>query len=478
MRATGLLIIELLAQHIPEKGVNKIGRPESIPTDEYRRCKQPVQQQQARTGKGELLHMRHLKLFSLLSVPSLVLFAAGCGSGNNVGHTAQTITFDNPGTQTVGAPLTLSATANSGLTVSFTSATSSVCTVSGTTATFAAAGTCTIDANDAGNSTYAAASQVAQSFTVNPAIGSTTTVYIAGIAISTASTASDTVTLAERWQLVSGSPTATATALPMPSSMTSSQANAIAVSGGNVYVAGYEENSAGNLTAVLWVNGAATTLSPPSGMAYSDAGAIAVSGSNVYVVGVAWNTDNDESAVLWVNGAATLLPMPSGLTGDYYAQGVAVSGGNVYVSGYTDSSAGNETAIYWVNSGAATTLSIPPHDSAGNYGASWITVSGSDVYVAGGGTNGATGDFNAAYWKNGTPTTLPMPNYMTDSSATSYAYGITVSGSDVYAVGTLGDSTLGVETAVYWVNGGEATLLPMPSGTYESWGSAIAVATQ
>jgi hypothetical protein len=28
------------------------------------------------------------------------------------------------------------------------------------------------------------------------------------------------------------------------------------------------------------------------------------------------------------------------------------------------------------------------------------------------------------------------------------------------------------------VNGGEATLLPMPSGTYESWSSAIAVATQ
>jgi hypothetical protein len=27
------------------------------------------------------------------------------------------------------------------------------------------------------------------------------------------------------------------------------------------------------------------------------------------------------------------------------------------------------------------------------------------------------------------------------------------------------------------VNGGEAALLPMPSGTYESWSSAIAVAT-
>jgi Flp pilus assembly secretin CpaC len=105
--------------------------------------------------------MRHVKLFSLLSVSSLALFAAGCSSGNGVGQTAQTISFDNPGTQTVGAPLTLSATANSGLAVTFTSATPSACTVSGTTATFGAAGTCTIDASVAGNKTYAAASQVA-----------------------------------------------------------------------------------------------------------------------------------------------------------------------------------------------------------------------------------------------------------------------------------------------------------------------------
>ena len=80
---------------------------------------------------------------------------------------AQTITFANPGTQTVGTPLTLSATASSGLTVSFTSTTTSVCTVSGTTATFLTAGTCTIDANQAGNSTYAAGPMVARSFTVN-----------------------------------------------------------------------------------------------------------------------------------------------------------------------------------------------------------------------------------------------------------------------------------------------------------------------
>ena len=80
--------------------------------------------------------------------------------------TAQTITFANPGTQTVGTPLTLSATATSGLTVAFASTTASVCTVSGTAATFVAAGTCTIQATQAGNSTYAAATPVSQSFTV------------------------------------------------------------------------------------------------------------------------------------------------------------------------------------------------------------------------------------------------------------------------------------------------------------------------
>jgi Immunoglobulin domain len=85
----------------------------------------------------------------------------------SVNGEAQTVTFGNPGTQTAGTPLTLSATATSGLTVTFSSATPSICMVSGTNVTFLASGTCTIDANQAGNSTYAAATMVPQSFTVN-----------------------------------------------------------------------------------------------------------------------------------------------------------------------------------------------------------------------------------------------------------------------------------------------------------------------
>jgi hypothetical protein len=79
---------------------------------------------------------------------------------------AQTITFSNPGIQTYGTPLTLSASASSGLPVSFASTTASVCTVSGTTATFVTTGTCTIQATQPGNSTYTAATPVSQTFTV------------------------------------------------------------------------------------------------------------------------------------------------------------------------------------------------------------------------------------------------------------------------------------------------------------------------
>ncbi len=465
--------------------------------------------------------MKHLGLFfSFLAIPSLALLVSGCGGGtSSVGQTVQIITFNNPGTQTVGAPLTLSATANSGFAVSFASTTPGVCTVSGTTAAFGAAGTCTIDASEAGNGTDTAASQVAQSFTVNPAIGPTTTVYIVGEAITSSPGATDETSAPEEWQLKSGSPTATVTPLSVPSGMTASVANAIvvsggnvyvagtvsnstsqsavywvngtvttlsppsgmansnsaaaaiAVSGGNVYVAGWASSSAGIRAAVLWVNGTATTLSPPSGMANCGAAAIAVSGGDVYVVGTAWSSNIDERAAYWVNGAATLLPMPGGLTVDYYANGIVVSGGDVYVSGYTDSGMGNNTAVSWANSGWATTLPLPSGWMLEGYKANGITVSGSDVDVAGGGVNNV-GSTTAAYWVNGTATTLPMPSTMPNSFAGSYANGIAISGSDVYVVGYAG------QTAAYWVNDGAGTPLPMPSGAYKSWANAIAVSTQ
>jgi hypothetical protein len=70
-----------------------------------------------------------------------------------VSPASQTITFGAIAAQTVGTPLTLSASASSSLPVSFASTTASVCTVSGTTATMLTSGTCTMQATQAGNST-------------------------------------------------------------------------------------------------------------------------------------------------------------------------------------------------------------------------------------------------------------------------------------------------------------------------------------
>jgi len=80
---------------------------------------------------------------------------------------SQTISFAALSNQPFGtAPFAVGATASSGLAVSFASTTSGVCTVSAATVTLVSAGTCTIQATQAGNTSYAAAPSVSQSFQV------------------------------------------------------------------------------------------------------------------------------------------------------------------------------------------------------------------------------------------------------------------------------------------------------------------------
>jgi hypothetical protein len=83
----------------------------------------------------------------------------------------QTIVITNfPTDITYGvSPTALAAVSTSGLSVAFTTATSLICTVSGTTLTILTVGTCTINANQEGNTNFAAASQVSGSFTISKA---------------------------------------------------------------------------------------------------------------------------------------------------------------------------------------------------------------------------------------------------------------------------------------------------------------------
>ncbi len=82
----------------------------------------------------------------------------------------QTITFDFVGDKTVGeGSFELVATSGSDLSVTFMSLTPSVCSVSGTTVTILTAGTCTIQADQAGDVNHAAAAPVTQSFEISAA---------------------------------------------------------------------------------------------------------------------------------------------------------------------------------------------------------------------------------------------------------------------------------------------------------------------
>jgi hypothetical protein len=88
-----------------------------------------------------------------------------------VGQGPQTISFTStpPSGAYVGGPTyTVAATASSGLAVTFSSGSPSVCSVSGSTVSFAGSGTCIVRANQPGNTGYQPAPQTQQSFTVVP----------------------------------------------------------------------------------------------------------------------------------------------------------------------------------------------------------------------------------------------------------------------------------------------------------------------
>lgn len=96
-------------------------------------------------------------------------YSTAATASDTTAKQSQTITFNALGNKTYGdSSFPVSATADSGLTVSFSSLDESVATVDGTTVTIVGAGTATIRASQAGNATYDAAPNVDRSFTVSP----------------------------------------------------------------------------------------------------------------------------------------------------------------------------------------------------------------------------------------------------------------------------------------------------------------------
>ena len=144
--------------------------------------------------------------------------AANVVQGFSVTAAAQTITFGTLSNVAYGSGnVSLTATASSGLAVSFGSTTPAVCTVAGNVATLVSAGLCSVGASQAGNATYAAAPSVLRSFSVNQATQTIAFGPLANAAITT------------------GSATLTATATSgLPASFSSANTGVCTIAGNSV----------------------------------------------------------------------------------------------------------------------------------------------------------------------------------------------------------------------------------------------------
>ncbi|HXB34114.1 MAG TPA: hypothetical protein VNV35_11860 [Puia sp.] len=255
--------------------------------------------------------------------------------------------------------------------------------------------------------------------------------------------------------------------------------SSLAASGTNVYIAGFKTATSSALypfNPVFWLNGAATSLSDSTGsIANGFASAVALSGGDVYIAGIrGYDSQKDQVpyssdsavypatgsvATVWKNGTPFTLTGYGtvGLvdSGKYanrfyedYVNGIFVSGSDVYVSGGTTWQSAAH-AEYWKNGVpvdlAGSLTYAGPNNTSGYPQSTGIYVAGSDVYVSGLQQTAGEGPV-AIYWKNGSPVFLS-----TDSLSGSVANAVFVSGSDVYVVGW--QNINNYSRAMLWKNG-------------------------
>lgn len=124
--------------------------------------------QEAKTGSGtrKIPHNLLNIIYSLKRLHSLCVFGLVV-CGGLCAQTPQTIQFDLIPNQILGVPpFAIEASSTSGLPVTFASTTATVCTNAGGLVMLLSAGSCTITASQAGNSTYSPASAVSNTFNI------------------------------------------------------------------------------------------------------------------------------------------------------------------------------------------------------------------------------------------------------------------------------------------------------------------------
>ncbi|RKS69224.1 CshA-type fibril repeat protein [Motilibacter peucedani] len=127
-------------------------------------CTNTADPADVRTGTGTTRNVQVSGLTDGASYSCVATATNGLGGNPSASTTyrTQSVAFSpTAALPATAAPVTLTATASSGLPVTYASSTPAVCTVSGATLTVVAQGTCSLLARQAGDSTYVAASTAA-----------------------------------------------------------------------------------------------------------------------------------------------------------------------------------------------------------------------------------------------------------------------------------------------------------------------------
>jgi hypothetical protein len=160
---------------------------------------------------------------------------------------------------------------------------------------------------------------------------------------------------------------------------TAANAHSVYVSGSDVYAAGFSTDANNKVSAMLWKVTAGTVTSiplPPTNSNYNAyAESVFVSGGVVYVAGYEYNASNTGIAKIWKINSGTATPANLS-TGSSFAHSVFVSGGVVYAGGKD-----NDEPAVWKDG--------TMQKFAGGGTVKALFVSGSVVYAAGMNSNDA-----------------------------------------------------------------------------------------
>ncbi|NQW72494.1 MAG: fibronectin type III domain-containing protein [Actinobacteria bacterium] len=244
--------------------------------------------------------------------------AASVASASVTPMAVQSITFANPGTRNFGTTPTLTATSDLALTVTLTSSTSGVCTISGGgVLAFVSTGTCSINANQAGNSTTLAAPQVTVSFTVAAVAAGAPTIGAAAMASVTSATVAFTAPISNGGATIT-SYTATSTPGSVTATLTQSGSGTFTVTGlttGTTYTFTVTATNAAGTSAASASSGSVTPVVYAVGGTGPGGGLIfLISGGTTYEMAPkAWSgAGTPDATATWCDGL-TDVPAATGM---------------------------------------------------------------------------------------------------------------------------------------------------------------------